>query len=204
MGKNRKIPVVLDLNEIKAIKEAPNTRYKSGKRDKAIIWLALNTGLRVDEIINLKWPKNIDLKNKVIILDHAKKNSFGNVVFNSGDVIRLIENWLSIRPTSEWLFCTITEEKKIANKGGITKPGNKLSRQYLTGMIKRYALKAGIKKRISFHTLRHTYATWLYINKHDIEIVRQQLRHKSINTTTIYTQTAWQFEGHKALNGFQL
>jgi integrase/recombinase XerD len=71
-------------------------------------------------------------------------------------------------------------------------------------MVKRYARKAGITKNVSFHTLRHTYATWLYINKHDIETVRQQLRHKSINTTTIYTQTAWQFEGHKALNGFQL
>lgn len=203
MSKSRKIPVVLDLDEIKAIKEVPSTRYKSGKRDKAIIWLALNTGLRVDEVINLKL-KNIDLKNKVIILDHAKKDSFGNVVFNSGDVVRLIENWLSVRPASKWLFCTITEEKKIANKGGITKPGNKLSRQYLTGMIKRYALKASIVKTVSFHTLRHTYATWLYINTKDIESVRQQLRHKNITNTTIYTQTAWQFQGHKAINGFQL
>jgi len=202
MNKNRKIPVVLSLEEIRTLKEAPNNRYKSGKRDKAIIWLVLNTGLRVDEIINLK-PGNINLRNKVITLDHAKKDSFGNVVFNSDNVVRLIKDWLSVRPTSEWLFCTITKKKQIANKG-ITKPGNKLSRQYLTSMIKRYGKKAGITKTIGFHTLRHTYATWLYINKHDIEIVRQQLRHKSINTTTIYTQTAWQFEGHKALNGFQL
>jgi len=203
MTKKAKIPVVLDPEEIKAIKEAPNARYKSGKRDKAIIWLTLNTGLRVDEVINLKYPGNIDLKNKVINLDHAKKDSFGNVVFNSDEVVKLIRNWLKVRPKSEWLFCTITKRKKIANKG-ITKPGNKLSRQYLTGMVKRYALKTGITKRISFHTLRHTYATWLYISTHNIEKVRQQLRHKSITSTTIYTQTAWQFEGHKALNGFQL
>lgn len=202
MSKNRKIPVVLDLEEIKAIKEAPGTRYKSGKRDKAIIWLALNTGLRVDEIVNLK-PGNIDLKNKVIILDHAKKDSFGNVIFSSDDVVRLIKDWLSVRPKSEWLFCTITQKKQIAGKG-ITIPGNKLSRQYLTSMVKRYAKKASITKRVGFHSLRHTYATWLYISSHDIEKVRQQLRHKSINTTTVYTQTAWQFEGHKALNGFQL
>jgi integrase/recombinase XerD len=204
MSTNRKIPVVLDLEEIETIKKAPGTRFRSGKRDKAIIWLTLNTGLRVDEVINLK-PKNIDLKNKVIALDHAKKDSFGNVVFNSNETIELIKAWLKVRPKSEWLFCTITQEKKnIADKGGITIPGNKLTRQYLTSMVKRYARKAGITKNVSFHTLRHTYATWLYINKHDIETVRQQLRHKSINTTTIYTQTAWQFEGHKALNGFQL
>jgi len=203
MKKNRKIPVVLDQDEIKALKEAPGTRYRSGKRDKAIIWLALNTGLRVDEVVSLR-PGNIDLKKKIVTLNHAKKDSFGSVVFNSDDVVRLIKNWLKIKPDSEWLFCTITAEKKIADKGGITRPGNKLSRQYLTGMVKRYAKKAGIEKRISFHTLRHTYATWLYMDKHDIEIVRRQLRHKSINTTTIYTQTAWQFEGHKALMGFQL
>ena len=65
-------------------------------------------------------------------------------------------------------------------------------------------MKAGINKTVGFHTLRHTYATWLYIKTHDIEVVRQQLRHKSITSTTIYTQTAWQFEGHKALNGFEL
>lgn len=202
MSINRKIPVVLSQEEIGAIKKAPSTRYRSGKRDKAIIWLALNTGLRVDEVINLK-PGNIDLNKKVITLDHAKKDSFGNVVFNSDDVVKLIKAWLKVKPKSEWLFCTITQEKKIARKG-ITKPGNKLSRQYLTSMVKRYAKIAGITKTIGFHSLRHTYATWLYINNHNIELVRQQLRHKSINTTTIYTQTAWQFEGHKALNGFQL
>ena len=202
MNKNRKLPVVLDPGEIKAIKEAPNARYKSGIRDKAIINLVLNTGLRVDEVINLKL-ENIDLKNKVVILDHAKKDSFGNVVFNSDEVVKLIRNWLSVRPKSEWLFCTITKKKEIAGKG-ITRPGSKLSRHNLTNMVKKRAKRAGIIKTVGFHTLRHTYATWLYINSHDIEKVRQQLRHKSINSTTIYTQTAWQFEGHEALNGFQL
>ena len=203
MNKNRKIPAVLSLEEIEALKNTPSARYISSKRDKAIIWLTLNTGLRVDEVVNLK-PQNIDLKNKVIRLDHAKKDSFGDVVFNSDEVVKLINDWLKIRPKSEWLFCTITKDKEITDKGYITKPGNQLSRQYLTGMVKRYGKLAGINKSISFHTLRHTYATWLYINKNDIETVRQQLRHKSINTTTIYTQTAWQFQGHKALNGFQL
>lgn len=203
MNKNRKIPVVLSLEEIEALKNIPSARYISSKRDKAIIWLTLNTGLRVDEVVNLK-PRNVDLKNKVISLDHAKKDSFGDVLFNSDEVVKLINDWLKIRPKSEWLFCTITKDKAITDKGYITKPGNQLSRQYLTGMVKRYGKLAGINKSISFHTLRHTYATWLYINKNDIETVRQQLRHKSINTTTIYTQTAWQFQGHKALNGFQL
>jgi len=201
---NRKIPVVLDLQEIEALKKAPNQRYKSALRDKAIIYLVLNTGLRVDEVINLKL-KNIDLKNKTITLDHAKKDSFGNVVFNSDDVVRLIKEWLKIRPkNSEWLFCTVTKDKKLFKNGRPTTPGNKLSRQYLTNMVKRYSRIANIDKTISFHTLRHSYATWLYVKTHNIEKVRQQLRHASIETTIIYTRTAWQFEGHEALNGFQL
>ena len=198
----RKIPVVLDPEEIDALKRAPGARYSSAIRDKAIIHLALNTGLRVDEVINLK-PKNVDLKNKVIYLDHAKNASFGSVCFDSDETIKLIKRWLSIRPKSAWLFCTVTKRKEIAGKG-ITRPGNKLTRQYLTQMVKRYGRIAGIAKKVSFHTLRHTYATWLYIHTHNIEKVRQQLRHKSIATTTIYTQTAWQFEGHEALNGFCL
>ncbi len=199
----RKIPVVLDQEEIKALKSIPSGRSVSGIRNKAIIYLALNTGLRVDEIINLK-HENIDLKNKTITLDHAKKDSFGSVVFNSDEVISLISRWLSISPGGRWLFHTITKEKRIADRGGVTRPGNQLSRQYLTQMVKNYAVKVSICKRISFHTLRHTYATWLYIQTHDIEVVRQQLRHRSITSTTIYTQTAWQFDGHKALNGFEL
>ncbi len=203
MSNNRKIPMVLSQEEIQTLKKAPNTRYPSGLRDKTIIFLVLNTGLRVDEVCELK-RQNVDLKSKTITLDHAKKDSFGNVVFNSNEVISLIKKWLVIRPRSKWLFCTITKEKKIADKGGVTRPGNKLSRQYLTNMVKRYAKKAGINKNVGFHTLRHTYATWLYIKTHDIEVVRRQLRHKSITSTTIYTQTAWQFEGHSALNGFEL
>ncbi len=199
----RKIPVVLDLDEVERLKKAIRTRYLSGKRDKAIVVLTLNTGLRADEVINLK-VSDVDLKNKAVILNKAKKDSFGVVVFNSDEVVETIKSWLSVRPKkSEWLFCTITKEKKIVGKG-ITRPGNKLSRQYLTSMVKRYAELAGIKKNVSFHTLRHTYATWLYIATKDIELVRQQLRHKSISTTTIYTQTALQFIGHKALLGFKL
>jgi len=141
MNKNRKIPVVLSLEEIKALKEAPGTRYKAQKRDKAIIYLVLNTGLRADEVINLKL-ENVDLKNKTVILDHAKKDSFGSVLFNSDDVVKLISEWLKVRPkNSKWLFCTITKEKEIAGKG-ITRPGNKLTRQYLTGMIKKYGYLA--------------------------------------------------------------
>ena len=154
-NKNRKIPVVLSREEVRDLKDAPNERYPSGLRDKAIIHLVLNTGLRVDEVINLKLG-NVDLKSKTITLDHAKKDSFGNVVFNSDEVVILIKKWLKLRTlASKWLFCTITKEKKIADRGGVTRPGNKLSRQYLTEMVKKYARKAGISKRISFHTLRH-------------------------------------------------
>ena len=123
MTKNRIVPTVLDLEEIKALKNAPNERYISGLRDKAIIWLTLNTGLRVTEIINLK-RGDINLKSKCISLKKAKKDSFGNVIWDSPEVGRLLKSWLSVRPDSEWLFCTITKNRNIAGKG-ITKPGGK-------------------------------------------------------------------------------
>lgn len=149
-------------------------------------------------------PTLLITRNSLLELSNLLSGIVCSIVFNSEPVVSLIKRWLKVRPKRQWLFCTITKEKRIADKGGITKPDNQLSRQFLTNMVKRYAKKAGIEKTIGFHTLRHTYATWLYIKTHDIEVVIQQLRHKSINTTTIYTQTAWQFEGHKALNGFEL
>ena len=112
------------------------------------------------------------------------------MIFNREPAVSLIKKWLKIRPESQWLFCTITKEKKITERGCVTKPGSKLPRQFLTSMVKRYAKKAVIEKTVGFHTLRHTYATHLYLKTHDIEVVIQQLRHKSINTIKIYTQTA--------------
>ena len=157
---------------------------------------------RVTEIINLK-RGDINLKSKCVSLKKAKKDSYGDVIWDSPEVGRLLKDWLSVRPDSEWLFCTITKKKNIAGKG-ITRPGGKLSRNNLTVMIKDKCKRVGITKTVGFHTLRHSYATWLLIHTGNIDMVRQQLRHKSLTTTSIYLKSAWQFQGHKALNGFQL
>ncbi|GAI91356.1 unnamed protein product, partial [marine sediment metagenome] len=136
-------------------------------------------------------------------LRRAKKDSFGNVVWDSPEVSRLLEDWLRVKPKSQNLFCSVTGQKKVGKKG-LTKPGGKLSRNNLTVMIKNRAKKVGIIKTVGFHTLRHSYATHLLIHTGNIDYVRQQLRHKSIVTTSIYLKSAWQFTGHKCLNGFKL
>jgi len=154
-------------------------KEESDKRFKLAYVLGFGSGLRISEIIGLKDKIKPLEKDSVNLQEHQIR------IIGKGNKER-------ITVTSPWL-----------NETNINLLPLKIPRRTLQYRFTQLCKKV-LKKNISFHTLRHTYATWLYINKHDIETVRQQLRHKSINTTTIYTQTAWQFEGHKALNGFQL
>jgi len=88
----------------------------------------------------------------------------------------LLEAWRNIRPKSNYFFSTLK--------------GRKLSDRYIQQMVKRYALKAGINKRISPHILRHTFATEYYRQTKDIETLRRILGHSDISTTTIYITLA--------------
>ena len=88
----------------------------------------------------------------------------------------LFDSWRKKRPQSDFFFSTLK--------------GNKLSVRYLQQMVKRYAQKAGLSKRISPHTLRHTYATEYYKQTKDIETLRRILGHSDIGTTTIYITLA--------------
>ena len=102
----------------------------------------------------------------------------------------LFDSWRKKRPESSFFFSTLK--------------GNKLSTRYLQQMVKRYAGKAGINKRISPHTLRHTYATEYYKQTKDIETLRRILGHSDISTTAIYITLANidVENGMKAFKGF--
>jgi len=88
----------------------------------------------------------------------------------------LLEVWRNIKPKSNFFFSTLK--------------GKKLSDKYIQQMVKKYATKAVINKRISSHTLRHTYATQYYKQTKDIETLRRILGHSDISTTTIYITLA--------------
>ena len=102
----------------------------------------------------------------------------------------LLDTWRSRRHKSNFFFSTLK--------------GKKFSPRYIQQMVKRYAQKAGLNKRISPHTLRHTYATQYYKQTKDIETLRRILGHSDISTTTIYITLANidVENGMKSIKGF--
>ncbi len=145
-------------------------------RDKAMLELMYATGIRVSELLNLKYYE-IDL-NEAIIRIMGKGNKERIVPF--GDValkyIKIyIENYrkkILKNKNSEYLF--------------INYQGNKLSRQSFFKLIKNLGIKKGITKNISPHILRHSFATHLINNGADLKIIQELLGHSDLSTTEIY------------------
>jgi len=173
MRKN-KLPVILELEEVQNLLKQSNKRYPTGLRNKAIMSLMLHCGLRLSEITNLK-PGNINLTKGKLRVESGKGKKDRDLAIP--DYLNdLLEAWRRIRPKSNYFFSTLK--------------GRKLSDRYIQQMVKRYAEKAGIEKKISPHTLRHTYATQYYKQTKDIETLRRILGHSDISTTTIYITLA--------------
>jgi len=181
----RKLPVVLDRDEASLLLKQPSKRYPTGIRNKAIMSLMLNCGLRLSEVTNLK-PGAINLTKGLLRVINGKGGKDRDLVIPVYTV-ELLERWRLIRLKSDYLFSTLD--------------GKKLSERYVQQMVKRYAKKAGITKNISPHTLRHSYATEFYRSTKDIETLRQILGHTDISTTTIYITLA-NIEVEKAMKSF--
>jgi Site-specific recombinase XerD len=170
----KKLPTILELEEAQNLLKQPNKRYPSGLRNKAMISLMLHCGLRVSEVVNLR-PGNINLTKGKLRVECGKGSKDRDLAIPEY-LTDLFDSWRKKRPESNFFFSTLK--------------GKKLSIRYLQQMVKRYAQKAGLSKRISPHTLRHTYATQYYKQTKDIETLRRILGHSDISTTTIYITLA--------------
>ena len=172
--KHNKLPVVLEPEEASNLLRVPNKRYPTGLRNKAILSVMLNMGLRLNEVCNLK-PGDVNLtKGKIKIV--SGKGDKDRLLGIPEVTSQLLENWRKIKPKSDYFFCTLK--------------GSKISDRYIQNMVIRYKQRAGIEKKISPHSLRHTYATEYYRRTRDIETLRRILGHSDISTTTIYINLA--------------
>lgn len=188
MTTRKKLPDILTDEEAKRLIDIPNKRYYTGLRNKAIITLMLNAGLRVSEITDLK-KENIDLKNRSLKVVNGKGHKDRNLIIPE-KTAELLKQW----------------NKKSA--GNIeryyfnTRDGKPLSREYIFMMIKRYVGRARISKHVYPHTLRHTFATNFYRQTKDIETLRKLLGHSDISTTQIYVTLA-NIDVENAMNNFR-
>lgn len=172
----------LDLvskDELIRLMESPDTSFLKGLRDKAILDMLFSTGLRVSELCSL--PRDIDLKrNEFSIRGKGEKV---RVVFLSNEAKKSIKNYLAKRDDiSDALFVQV--------RGPIKNEDQKFGRltpRSIERIVSRYAIKAGISKKVTPHTIRHSFATDLLQNGADLRSVQMLLGHANIATTQIYT-----------------
>lgn len=174
---NREINFLLE-DEVMSIMEAPMQYEKNElkrKRDRAILWMLYGTWLRVSELISLK-RSQINSENKQFSV--MGKWSKIRAIFMTKKARESLVKYLEARiDKSEYLFISLSGNSF----------GKNLSRNSIEDIVRKYKDKAWIKKKVTPHTLRHSFATTLLKKWADIRAVQQLLGHASITTTQIYT-----------------
>jgi len=173
----KKIPSFLDLREVEILLKTPNLKDIHGLRDRAILELMYATGLRVSEVASLKLS---DLNLEVGFLKCKGKGSKERIVPLGGVAKHFLERYIS--EAREKLL-----KGKISIYLFVGQGGKNLSRQSIWKVIKKIAREANIRKKISPHILRHSFATHLLERGADLRSVQEMLGHSNITTTQIYT-----------------
>ncbi|MDO4819652.1 MAG: tyrosine recombinase [Prevotella sp.] len=171
------LPEVLSVDEIDRIEDAIDFTSGEGHRNRAIIEVLFSCGLRVTELVTLKMS---DLYLEEHFIRVMGKGSKERLVPISNRAIRELELWFSQR--HEMAIKPGEEDYVFLNRRGAH-----LTRTMILIMVKRLAAKVGIKKTISPHTFRHSFATCLLEGGADLRIIQTMLGHESISTTEIYT-----------------
>lgn len=201
LGKQSERQVIfLEENELERLLGAPSGTSFKTLRDRAILELLFSTGLRVSELCALN-RDSINLKSGL----PAQTGEFAvrgkgdkvRLVFLSGNAKEVLKNYLEKRKgVDEALF--IRQTKNPAKEDNL-----RLTARSVERLVKYYAAKAGLTKKITPHSLRHSFATDLLMNGADIRSVQALLGHSNITTTQIYTHiTDKQLrEVHEAFHG---
>lgn len=168
---------LISTEELSRLLAAPEGNSLKSLRDRAILQLLFSTGLRVSELCSLTRDVNFASGEFPI---RGKGNKI-RVVFISDEAKDAINEYLKNRKDmDDALFVKVGEERGEKEKEG-------LARRSIERIVKHYAIKAGISKRVTPHVMRHCFATDLLQNGADIRSVQIMLGHSSIATTQIYT-----------------
>ncbi|MGD8549695.1 MAG: site-specific tyrosine recombinase XerD [Desulfobacterales bacterium] len=175
-----KLPDVLTVAEVNLLLNIPDTGKPLGKRNAAMIELLYAAGLRVSELVNLKF---LDVNLEACFVRVLGKGSKERVVpigvcakEKIHDYINTARPLLLKERTSPYLF--------------VARAGKPMTRQGFWKLLKQYAQQAGIKKKITPHSLRHSFASHLIEGGADLRAVQVMLGHVDISTTQIYTHIA--------------
>lgn len=171
----KRLPHFLSIQDVEKILKVPNARTARGSRDRAILELFYATGMRVSELVNLKLG---DINLESAFLKCTGKGNKERVIPLGRLALEAIQAYLD-RVRSR----TQTKSQELF----VSQQRKKFSRQCIWQIIKKYARGSHINKRITPHTLRHSFATHLLEGGADLRVVQELLGHSDISTTQIYT-----------------
>ena len=174
----RKLPDILNVEEISQMINSINIKEKFGQRNKTIIEILYGTGIRVSELIELKISNIFFKENLIRVLGKGDKERFAPIGLKAKkSIIDYINNdrkYQKIEESSNDILI-------------LSKYGKKITRHMIFTLIKNISKKSGITKKISPHTFRHSFASHLLKNGADLTTIQLILGHENITTTEIYT-----------------
>lgn len=187
----------LEGNEVKQIIDQPDITELKGLRDKSILELLFSTGLRVSELVSLDVDDINFERGEISIVGKGKKI---RVVFISSEALEILDQYLKnrgFRKREQGTSKNVEDPLFLSNRAG------RLTVRSIERIVGKYSHLAGITKRVSPHTLRHSFATDLLIAGADIRSVQSMLGHSSITTTQVYTHVTDQHlrEIHQKFHG---
>ncbi len=185
---NRTIPVVLSEKEVQKILDAIPMNDRFSTRDRVIVELLYACGLRVSEACELKLSLLRIAEGYIIVTGKGNKQ---RLVPIHKEAVKFLELYMQHERPNTKPKTNESDTVFLSNRGG------SLTRQSIFMKLKRFATVAGIKKTISPHTMRHSFATHLIERGADLRVVQQLLGHESITTTEIYTHISAKHLGEK-------
>lgn len=177
---SKRLPFVMSNEEVDELLETPDISKDNGMRDRAMLELMYATGLRVSELLSLRF-RNVNMQNGLITV-HGKGNKQRSVPVSSF-ALEFLRKYID-GPRKR------VKGSKDTDIIFLNRDGKALSRTYFFMQVKRYAEEKGIDSSVSPHTLRHCFATHLLENGASLRAVQEMLGHSNIATTQIYTEVS--------------
>ncbi len=177
--KSESLPKVLSLKEVERLMETPDVEKEIGLRDRAILEIMYATGLRISELVNLRLD---ELHLTMGFIQTVGKGNKERIIPIGDEAVKWMNEYLEdSRPLFE------SRAQEVSPYVFLNARGKGLTRQGVWKNLKKTVQISGIKKNVTPHMLRHSFATHLLENGADLRIVQELLGHSDISTTQIYT-----------------
>jgi len=176
----RSLPKSLTEDEVESLLAAPNVSDPLGHRDRTMLEVLYASGLRVSELVSVRFAQVNTNQGVIRILGKGNRE---RLIPLGDEAVRWLTEFVQ-GPRAEILLDRQTDFLFP------TRRGDRMTRQAFWHIIKRYAMKAGVQKELSPHTLRHAFATHLLNRGADLRVVQMLLGHSDLSTTQIYTHVA--------------